>query len=1111
MTGSIGWSHAGEMVPFERFTEKQGLSHRVIYSIIQDRAGFLWISGEGGLNKFDGYQFTLFKHDPLNPNSPSSNDIGALCEDRDGIIWMATWGGGVNRFDPDSVSFRHFKHDPNDPRSLSDDRVQSIFQDSKGRLWFGTYRGGLNLMRPDQQSFIRFQNNPDDRTSLSHNRVWSICEDSAGYIWIGTSNGLNRLQPETGHIDHFMPDPADPKSICHNQVQGLHVTRDGRLWVATFDGLNVIDPLNLEAGFKCYQHDPGDPHSLSHNVTYSIFEDHAGTIWIGTNFGGINRFDPETGHFTAFEHDPANNQSLSHNDVRAIYEDRSHNLWVGTRGGGLNKTDLKPRKFIHYEYRHETPHTLSYPLVHAVFEDRDRNLWVGTDGGGLDLLPAAENTFLTAEMERFIHFQADPSDPNSLCNDRIRTIVQDTTGALWIGTYNGGLNRLNFRNNDPSQTENARFMLFYPDRNNPFSLSHYRIHSLLLDRSGTLWVGTDRGLDQLIISTKPPYYRFKHHRHDPNDSNTLSHDSVIAIHEDRAGDLWVGTWGGGLNHCVMSTDSLGHRHIERIIHYPGQPDHPNSLIHGEVQTIYEDSSEMLWIGTRGGLNKFDRATGRFTAYTERDGLPSNEIVGILEDDQHRLWLSTIKGLTRFDPVTGIFRNFDVEDGLQGNEFYRGATFENQRGEFFLGGLNGLNRFHPDHVRDNPYIPPVVLTSFRIFDREVSAGAIALHKTSVLNLDYDDSFFSFEFAALDFTQPLKNRYAYRLAGFDEGWIYSGSRRYVSYTNLDGGHYTLYVKGSNNDQIWNNVGLTLEIHIAPPFWQRWWFYLLEVAMGIGLVLLLLANQRRRLVHQKADEIRRLELQQKTQQLERARQLQLSLLPRIAPKLPQFEFGSYMNAARLVGGDYFDFIPSSDQQKTYIIIADVSGKGVPASLVMVEVRAILHTLAAYNISTRELLIHTNQQIFNDLSDMDHPMMITMLALCWDEARQELLFTGAGHEYVLIYRHHSQTCEVIESGGMWLGVEPDISRFLTENRIEILPGDAILLYTDGVTEYRSPAGQQFGHDALVEFFTDNGHRSASQIVTALTQTLEQFGERQSQYDDVTIVVIKRIKQSSG
>jgi two-component system sensor histidine kinase ChiS len=776
------------LVRFQHLTIEQGLSQNSVLCILQDSKGFMWFGTEDGLNKYDGYNFNIYRHDAQDPKSLADNAIRAIYEDRSGTLWVGTWGGGLDKFDRERQSFIHYRNDPANPHSLSNNEVCSIYEDRAGILWVGTKGGGLNKFDRQTESFTHYHSDAANPQSLSNDEVFSIYEDKASQLWVGTNDGLNRFDQEKASFIHYRNDPANPHSLSSNNVISIYEDRAGILWVGTVrSGLNRFD--REKASFTHYRNDPANPHSLSDNEVYSIYEDRSGILWVGTLGGGLNRFDREKASFTHYQNDPANPHSLSKDEVCSIYEDRAGILWVGTRGGGLDKFDREKASFIHYQNDRADPHSLSSNNVISIYEDRAGILWVGTRGGGLDKFDR--------ERQSFIHYRNDPANPHSLSNNKVISIYEDRSGILWVGTL-GGL--------DQFDREKASFTHYRNDPADPHSLSSNKVYLVYEDRAGILWVGTVGGLDKFDREKA----RFTHYRNDPANPHSLSDNEVYSIYEDRSGILWVGTTAGGLNKFDRQTESF--------THYQSDAANPQSLSNDFVISIYEDEASQLWIGTNHGLNRFDRNNDKFDHFTEKEGLPNNSINAILGDQSGNLWLSTNKGLSKFNPQARTFRNYDVDDGLQSNEFNAGAAFRGASGELFLGGVNGFNSFYPEKIKDSSFVPPIVLTAFRKFDRPVHLEK-AISETQELELSYKDYVFSFEFAALDYTNPQKNQYAYQLEGFDKDWVYSGTRRVAIYTNLDGGNYVFKVKGTNSDGVWNEQGISIRIRVAflPLHWR------------------------------------------------------------------------------------------------------------------------------------------------------------------------------------------------------------------------------------------------------------------------------------------------------
>jgi len=818
-------------IRFDHLSVEQGLSSNGITGIVQDNRGFMWFSANDGLNRYDGYDFKVYRHDPEDPGSLSDNFIRILYKDRTGDLWIGTLSGGLNRFDRETEKFIRYQHDPQDPHSLSHDEIRSIYEDETGTLWIGTNGGGLNRFDRNTGQFIHYRYDSEDPLSLGHDVIFGMYEDRAGVLWIGTAGGLNRFDRDTETFRRYQHNPDNPNSLSSDRVRAMYEDQEDRFWIATLGG--GLDRFDREAEtFQHYQHNPDDPTSLSDNFIITIYEDGAGVLWIGTTTG-VDRFDRDTGTFAHSLHDSADPNSLSSNVVLIIYEDRSGIVWIGTDGGGVNRFDREKKMFTHYQHDSADLNSLSHNDVLTMYEDRTGALWICTNGGGLDKFDRETGTFT--------HYQHDPDNSNSLSHNMVYAVLEDRMGMIWIGTFGGGLDKF-----DP---ETELFTHYRHDPNDPQSLSNDMITSIYEDQSGILWVGTwNGGLNQFDPqSSRGETETFKRYQHDPADSSSLSDNFVISIYEDRTGVLWIGTFASGLNRFDPRS-SWGE--TETFRRYQNDPDNSNSLSHDGVYAVYENPTGVLWVATGGGLNKLilskaegegpNRQIEQFIHYRKNDGLPSDGLCGILEDQQGNLWLSTNQGLSKFNPQMETFRNYDVSDGLQSNQFNILAYGKSRNGEMFFGGPNGFNAFYPEQITDNPHIPPIVITNFQLANKPFSIDKDSVLQKSIVEtnrliLSYQDRVFSFEFAALNYRVPEKNRYKYTLEGFEDEWNeVDSTRRYVTYTNLDPGDYVFRVIGSNNDGVWNEEGISVEIIITPPFWATWWFRGMIAVLVVGFAV-------------------------------------------------------------------------------------------------------------------------------------------------------------------------------------------------------------------------------------------------------------------------------------
>lgn len=1050
-----------ERYRFERLGLNDGLSQSTVLSILQDSRGFIWFGTQDGLNRYDGYDFRVYRYDRDNPGSISHNVIFAMEEDINGNIWIGTFNRGLNRYDRATDRFTHYLHDPEDPESLPNNLVFDVLEDNIGRIWVCT-RNGLALLNSESGTFQIFRHRDGDPASISNSGTTCMLQDSKRTLWVGSNGGLNRMVAEDS--DRAFRFEQLPSDVIPPGVPVTCLTQDSRnrLWVGTLAGVWVLSE-NMDMLAR-YTRRAGDPESLSNNAVRAIAEDTNGNIWIGTD-RGLNILETgETGFLRLF-HDPDDPDSLTSDMISSIYMDRSGVIFVGTQIGGINKFDPGKQKFEMIDFNEEEGTGLKDPAVFSLYEDSRGTIWIGTGDSVLHRMDPET-----------LHIEAERIEPAGTIANNIRCIYEDSSGDFWVGTQITGLYR--------KRKGSREWTVYHNIPGDSTSLSFNSIRSIVEDREGRFWIATSGGgLNRMDRDTGT----FTRYLHDPDDPDSLSSNFCRIMFEDSTGKLWVCTNGGGLNCLDPETG-----HFTRFTH---DPDDPFSISNDYVFSIFEDAHGILWVGTfGGGLCRFDPKTGRFTTYTTDDGLPNDVVYGILEDDGGNLWLSTNNGLSRFNPETGEFTNYGIDDGLQSAEFNGGAYFEDSTGRFYFGGVSGLNIFRPDEITDNMHVPPVAFTDFLIFNQSPPIGGDSplkhhINETDHIVLYHWDKSFSFRFAALDFRSPDKNQYRYKMVGFDGDWVNAGTRNFVTYTNLGSGDYTFVVQGSNNDGVWNTDGHSIRVTIEPPPWKTWWFLTLMV-LAVAVIVLLWYRRNARTVTMRT-------------MIRTAHDTQMSIMPESDPRARNFDISAICLPTYEVSGDFYDYVwMDEDRNELAILVGDVSGKGMKAAMNALMANGMIYSELTMNSSLREVMELVNIPVYRKT---DRNTFTAMCLLTLNEDTRTLTFVNAGlNEPVLISGSRGNDIKLLKSNGSRLPLGALPENDYAETTVSLESGNVLLFFTDGIIEARN-SKQFYGYEGLTACLkTVDLNRTADDIRNMIIRDVERFVGANDQHDDITLIVIK-------
>ncbi len=1093
---------------FKRFGVDQGLTVTTAFSIVQDENGFLWIATIDGLLRYDGYKFIHYKNNFNDSTSISDNTVSTLCKGPHNIIWVGTYSGGLNRLDASTGKFKRFQNIPGNKNSLSSNRVWSVFEDKYRKIWVGT-DNGLDRIDLTTGKITRYFHEEGNAKSLCNNNILSIAQDKHGAIWIGTINGLSRaVLDKEGLVKEFINyknNSCDSCSLSGNIVMSLFETKDGRMLIGTNDGLNTFNESThkfLVKRFSAKSDSAVKPiysylNSYGNNAVRAIYEDKYHNVWLTTDHG-LKILNLKTGEFITYQSEINNSSTLSADLLQGIFEDKSKNIWIGTMVGGLNKADLKPQKFSLIQTQNGNPFNLSKNNIRSIFVDSKNILWVGTMEGGLSRI--------NPKTEKFERVQNKNFDASN-----IWAIYEDTKENMWFGASNG-LFRCN--------RKTGEFRHFTFDKNNPESISNDIVRSFLEDSKGNLWVGTEGGLNKYDYSSET----FTRFLHDAKNPKSLSNNTIWTLLET-TNTLWIGT-DNGLNKLVF--DDRGNPFFFK--HYFPSKENKNSISNRSVRSLWLDKDQILWIGTSNGLNKFDYKTETFTRFNEENGLSNSYIYGVLGDNKENLWISTNNGVARFNKKNSTFMNYDKLDGLQNNEFNTGAFFKSKfnrgGGEMFFGGPDGFNRFFPDSLSENHVPPPVVITTIKIFGSELKNDKQPYEITDI-TLRHDENVIEFEFAALDFTLPEKNKYLYMLEGFDKGWVKAGNRRFIDYTNLDPGKYKFKVRASNPDGTWNEKGKTINLTIIPPFWKTWWFRILSLVCLVFLVYAYFRHRLNRLrkvqefleeqVFIKTKELREeketVDEQNKliekknhniTSSIRYAKRIQDSILPTIE-KLNDVvpESFIFFKPKDIVSGDFYWF--TRQNGSTLVAAVDCTGHGVPGAFMSLIGNNLLNDIVKNKGLNDPAIIlkQLHEEVVVALKKGEHEsdtvdgMDITLCVV--NNKTQMLEFSSTGRSLIFVRDNKIQKHKV---GKQPLGLVTKKEAAFEKDCIQLQKNDTFYILTDGYCDqFGGPNDDKFlssNFEKLLLTIQDKPMNEQSKIIES---EMEKWRGEHPQIDDMLVI----------
>ncbi len=1080
-------SYAQRNMSFEHITIDEGLSQNTPNIFFQDSRGLLWIGTQDGLNMYDGIKFHHYKRAVDNTNSISDNLILCITEDQEGNIWIGT-EGGLNVFDFSKQYFIRYRNNPDESNSIVNNTVRSLHCDRNGEIWAGTDEGLVHFLK-DSQTFETFR-----EEKLDESVVLCFLEDKNETLWVGTNAGLAAFNRKEKKFEK--------RGFRRDAINGMAMDNAGHIWAGgtrglfkrTFQTKNYIDVVQNR-----------------YLTINNVFIDSRGLLWLMTN-DGLQYLKPwyNSPRLRVIRTRNTDPSSLSSNDILTMFEDQAGIFWIGTNGYGINKFDRNRIKFDTYTVSRTG---LSDNTVRSVLEDKHGILWIGTIQG---LNKYKEN----AEQASVI---------GTLVGKGIYALYEDNENQVWVGTVENGV--YIFDNNRASLGANFKKHLTKKTTKGLLSNS---IRVIYQDKTGTVWVGTDKGG---ISKYDKKTNSFKTFVHQPNNPNSLSNNRIRGIYEDSEGILWVSTYGGGLNKFDTKT--------QRFFAYKSDANNKESISTNRVYPVYEDDNDNFWVLTYGGgLNSLNRQTGKFGHFTEENGLPNNVLYGVLEDSKKNLWFSTNRGISKFTPLDTTFVNFGVEDGLQANEFNSGAYAKGKSGMMYFGGINGLNYFNPDSIKGNSYVAPILFTNFQINNKNIQIGDSSVLQnhislTEKIELTHKQNSFSFFFASLHYSFPQRNKYQYKLEGFDTDWVES-NRGEAYYTNLDAGDYTFLVKGSNSDGVWNETPISVKIYIIAAWYNALWAKTAFVVIVL-LILYLIYKWRMWRVEQKKKDLedkirtRTKELTQEKEKVEKqntmiesankkimdsiryAQRIQDAIIPSGEEMKEAFREHFILFQPRdIVSGDFY-WAWKNDGISQFAVV-DCTGHGVPGAIMSVVGFAMLEqTTKVKKIDEpSKILTEMNEGIVDWLKQNEGNVLhqtgkmwksrdgMDMSMISLDKKNRKIVFSGAKNS--LFYTKNGEIIEVrgdkFSIGGTLLKQK---QKTFTDKYISLQQNDMVYLTTDGfLDQFGGIESKKFSKKRFIETLSKIQHLPLTEQHRKLKESFVHWQGTQRQIDDMLVVGIR-------
>lgn len=1085
-----------QTVRFRHITVEDGLTQNSVSFIHQDKRGFMWIGSYDGLNKYDGNRFITWKGKPDDTSTIASNTVKCFYEEGDNF-WVGTYGGGMFCINMRTNKVKNYLRDSTKPNTLSSDIVNAITSFEEGKIWIAT-ADGLNILDKASGKITVIRKDGPNAIPMLSNSIRAMVKDNNGIIWFAHANtGITRYDPKTKSVSYYTANEA-PRKLQSNLIRTIFLDSRGWLWVSEWiNGQEIIDTKTGNIISPTTMPETYGEFSKASMIS-GYYEDKKGNMWLATAELGLAWFNPKTNESKFFKNNPDDPETISANTVMCVTEDHSGLIWSGTWKGGVNILDPKSIKFGLFRHNSLDEKSIHDNRVQAFCRNTDDKIYVGTSAGV---------TVFNLNNTTFSPLPFDDREATSMRhNSSVLHLLQDDDSTLWICTGGGGLYRYL-----PKQKKYENYI--YGPR--PSDLSSHSPSCAFKDSKNRLWILTlGGGLNRFNYDTKT----FTRYYHDAADETTLSSNDINSVLERNDGKLWIGSGDNGLNLFDPETGK-----VKRFItDKNGKRLFPDL----SVTSLHRDRKGRMWIATGAGLCIFNEKNETAEWIKEHHPIFSSVIYALAEDNSGNIWFSTSMGLCRFNAETEEYKIFNTGDGLQGREFNLHAVYKHGS-KLFFGGINGMNVFIPEDIRINAISPLVAITGFSVMNENYHGEEDIVFRKEI-TLNYSQYFFSFDFACLDFTNPSKNKYAYKLEGFNDSWVDIGDKHSVTFTNLDPGEYTFKVKAANNDNFWSSEAVAVKITITPPFWRTIWFYCLSALFAaLGLFLYIRLRERKlmkeKIVLEEKVTERTAELQDEKRKVEAAHkdikdsiQYAQKIQSAILPAEEEFrkhlrEFFILFRPKDIVSGDFYwisEVKSAGGEEFVFYAAADCTGHGVPGGFMTMLGHGLLNELVNEKKMTEpaEILDALRERIILSLKQTgrsgENKDGMDIVLCRYNKRRKKLCYAAANNTCVVV---SGDELKEFAADKQPVGIYGDVLKPFSQTEIELKDGDVIYTFTDGYADqFGGPKGKKLKYKNLLSLLQQSARLPVHMQERFLDSKFQEWKGEMEQLDDVLVIGVR-------